>query len=93
MYFDEEEITPKLRGTYLFDGLGNRLEKFDNNAVEVRALIEGQFLAKRAHAQRLGFTIGKLNQIYLFIIKLSIVFSRVFPKLEPNTTDCFQSEN
>ena len=58
MFFDEEEITPKIRGYHRFDAQGQKLERFENSAIEIRALIEGQFLAKRVHAERLGFTFG-----------------------------------
>lgn len=35
------------------------LFKFNGKEIEVRALIEGQFLAKRAHAEDLGFSLSK----------------------------------
>ncbi len=35
-----------------------QVDSFDSS-VEVRALIEGQFLSKRVHAERLGYTMGK----------------------------------
>lgn len=59
MFFFEEEITPKVKGVFRFDAEDNIMDSFEQSAIEVRAIIEGQFLAKRAHAEKLGFTIGK----------------------------------
>ena len=62
MYFDQEEISPRgVQGTFRFDPLGNRMpngQGFEHAATEVRAIVEGQMLAKRVHAERLGFRIG-----------------------------------
>ena len=65
MFFFEEEITPKVKGVFRFDAEDNIMDSFEQSAIEVRAIIEGQFLAKRAHAEKLGFTIGKWTHIYL----------------------------
>ena len=65
MFFFEEEITPKVKGVFRFDAEDNIMDSFEQSAIEVRAIIEGQFLAKRAHAEKLGFTIGKCTHIYL----------------------------
>jgi len=59
MFFDEQEITPKIQGTFRFNASDQRINAFEEPATEVRALIEGQLLAKRVHAERLGFIIGK----------------------------------
>ena len=61
---DEPEITPKIQGIFRYDGSDQNIERFEESATEVRALIESQFLAKRVHAQRLGFNIGK-TRIFL----------------------------
>ena len=58
MFFDEQEITPKIQGTFRFNAFDQRINVFEEAATEVRALIEGQLLAKRIHAERLGFIIG-----------------------------------
>lgn len=43
------------------------MDQFDA-ATEIRALIEGQFLAKRVHAENLGYSIGQLvHQICIFV--------------------------
>ena len=38
------------------------MDKFDA-AVEVRALIEGQFMGKRVHAENLGYNIGPSSRV------------------------------
>lgn len=58
LYFDEQEIIPFLMGDYRFNKAGERVTKFTSLEVEVRALIEGQFIAKRAYAEDIGFKIG-----------------------------------
>ncbi len=64
MHFNEEEITPRgVHGIYRFDSSDQPLQCFDDAAIEVRALIEGQCLARRVHAQRLGLHLGKANFI------------------------------
>lgn len=60
LYFDEQEIIPFLIGDYRFNKAGERVTKFTSLEVEVRALIEGQFIAKRAYAEDIGFKIGLL---------------------------------
>lgn len=58
MYFDLKEILPPVAaGDFKFNKSGERVGKFSQE-VEVRAVVEGQFLAKRVHAERLGFTVG-----------------------------------
>lgn len=64
MYFDDEEITPKARGIHRFDGQDRPLDRFEQPATEVRALVEGQFLAKRVHAEKLGFRTGTFDFIH-----------------------------
>lgn len=58
-FFDEQEIIPFVRGDFRFDPQNNPIKKFPSPENEIRAMIEGQFIAKRAHAESLGFTIGK----------------------------------
>ena len=60
MYFDEEEITPKIQGTFRFNASNHVVDAFEEPATEIRALIEGQMLSKRVHAEKLGFNIGIL---------------------------------
>ncbi|GAA6067263.1 xylulose kinase isoform X1, partial [Tachysurus ichikawai] len=56
MYFDAVEITPPALGIHRFDQHDKEVAAFTLE-VEIRALVEGQFLAKRVHAQKLGYRI------------------------------------
>uniref|UniRef100_A0A8C1WBT2 Xylulose kinase n=1 Tax=Cyprinus carpio TaxID=7962 RepID=A0A8C1WBT2_CYPCA len=56
MYFDVMEITPPAAGVHRFNAEGQRVSWFEQD-VEIRALLEGQFLAKRVHAEKLGYKI------------------------------------
>ncbi|XP_066572721.1 xylulose kinase [Amia ocellicauda] len=56
MYFDAMEITPAAVGVHRFDKDDNKVEGFPKER-EIRAVIEGQFLAKRVHAEQLGYKI------------------------------------
>lgn len=58
-FFDEQEIIPFVRGDFRFDAQNNPIKKFPSPENEIRAIVEGQLVAKRAHAESLGFTIGK----------------------------------
>ena len=58
IYFHETEISPFAQGVYRFSKDDVQVKSFDNDQ-EIRALIEGQFLAKRAHAEALGYTLGE----------------------------------
>uniref|UniRef100_A0A8C2Z2J6 Xylulose kinase n=1 Tax=Cyclopterus lumpus TaxID=8103 RepID=A0A8C2Z2J6_CYCLU len=55
-YFDSVEITPPAVGVHLFDPEDNKVSSLSPQ-VEVRALVEGQFLSRRLHAERLGYSI------------------------------------
>ncbi|XP_077364478.1 xylulose kinase-like [Festucalex cinctus] len=55
-YFDVMEITPPAVGVHLFDADDNEVSSMSARA-EVRALVEGQFLSRRLHAERLGYSI------------------------------------
>lgn len=54
IYFDEMEILPHVKGVHKWNENGDDATTFES-AEEVRAVIEGQFLAKRYHAQMFGF--------------------------------------
>lgn len=51
-------MTPFLLGDFRYNKAKDKVTKFSSLEVEVRALIEGQFIAKRAHAEDFGFKIG-----------------------------------
>uniref|UniRef100_A0A1A7WDK9 Xylulokinase homolog (H. influenzae) n=1 Tax=Iconisemion striatum TaxID=60296 RepID=A0A1A7WDK9_9TELE len=55
-YFDSLEITPPASGVHRFDSDDSEVSHWSPQ-VEVRALIEGQFLSRRLHAERLGYSI------------------------------------
>ncbi|XP_041824189.1 xylulose kinase [Melanotaenia boesemani] len=55
-YFDTMEITPSAVGVHLFDSDDHEVSSWSPH-VEIRALVEGQFLSRRLHAERLGYSI------------------------------------
>ncbi|XP_034039344.1 xylulose kinase, partial [Thalassophryne amazonica] len=55
-YFDVMEITPPAVGVHRFDANDSEVSSVSAQ-VEVRALVEGQFLSRRLHAERLGYSI------------------------------------
>lgn len=64
MYFDNPEITPPLlMGDFRFNKAGERVTRFASKEAEVRALVEGQFMAKRIHAEQMGFRVSKETRI------------------------------
>ncbi|XP_075231647.1 xylulose kinase-like [Lycorma delicatula] len=63
LYYDSQEIIPFVQGDFRFDKAGSSVSKFTSPEFEVRALIEGQFLARRAHAEDLGFSVGPGTRI------------------------------
>ncbi|KAK9396069.1 xylulose kinase [Crotalus adamanteus] len=61
-YFDVREITPEAVGIHRFDASNAKIPAFPKD-VEIRALIEGQFMAKRIHAEKLGYKILPTTKI------------------------------
>uniref|UniRef100_A0A672U9R3 Xylulose kinase n=1 Tax=Strigops habroptila TaxID=2489341 RepID=A0A672U9R3_STRHB len=57
-YFDVMEITPEAVGIHRFNKDNQQVSVFPKE-VEIRALIEGQFMAKRIHAEKLGYKVSK----------------------------------
>ncbi|ERL87269.1 xylulose kinase [Dendroctonus ponderosae] len=57
LYYDVHEILPFLKGDFRFNK-SQRVQKFTSLEVEVRACIEGQFIAMRSYAEDFGFHIG-----------------------------------
>jgi len=62
IYFKEMEILPHAQGVHMTDIDGQAVESLAPEE-EVRAVIEGQFLAKRFHAESFGFTSGNVFDI------------------------------
>lgn len=63
LYYTSQEIVPFLYGEHRYNKAGDRVTKFTSLEVEVRALIEGQALARRAHAEDMGLEIGPETRI------------------------------
>lgn len=63
LYFDYQEILPFLFGDFRFNKANEEISRYSSKEVEVRALIEGQFVAKRAYAEDFGFVIGPNTRI------------------------------
>ncbi|XP_029444278.1 xylulose kinase isoform X2 [Rhinatrema bivittatum] len=61
-YFDVMEITPEAIGIHRFDADNQKVPEFAKE-MEIRALIEGQFMAKRIHAEKLGYKIMPRSRI------------------------------
>lgn len=63
IYFLEPEITPNTSsGEFRWDRTGSSVTGFPPE-IEVRALVEGQLIAKRVHCQRLGYTVTQTSRI------------------------------
>eukprot|EP00794_Sanderia_malayensis_P019329 gene19329-21253_t len=62
IYFVEQEIIPFAKGVFRWNSENSRVEYFEKD-VEIRALIEGQLLAKRIHSEQLGFQPGITSRI------------------------------
>ncbi|XP_028049101.2 xylulose kinase isoform X1 [Monomorium pharaonis] len=63
LYFDTQEILPFVIGDYRYNKANDEISRYSSKEVEVRALIEGQFVAKRAYAEDFGFVIGSNTRI------------------------------
>ncbi|XP_062424767.1 xylulose kinase isoform X1 [Rhea pennata] len=61
-YFDVKEITPEAVGIHRFNRENQKVSAFPKE-VEIRALIEGQFMAKRIHAEKLGYKVMPRTRI------------------------------
>ncbi|XP_041533417.1 xylulose kinase isoform X2 [Microtus oregoni] len=61
-YFDVMEITPGIMGRHRFNAENIEVSAFPGD-VEIRALIEGQFMAKRIHAEGLGYRVMPKTKI------------------------------
>ncbi|KAK0094081.1 hypothetical protein PV326_011862 [Microctonus aethiopoides] len=63
LYFDAPEILPPLVGDHRYNKADEKISRYSSMEVEVRALIEGQFIAKRAYAEDTGFVIASNTRI------------------------------
>ncbi|XP_055519830.1 xylulose kinase isoform X3 [Leucoraja erinacea] len=57
-YFDVMEITPAAIGVHRFNDRNLKVSNFSEET-EIRAVIEGQMLAKRSYAEKLGYKVSK----------------------------------
>ncbi|XP_053408288.1 xylulose kinase-like isoform X1 [Mercenaria mercenaria] len=62
IYFDKKEIQPVAMGTFRFNENDERVESFPPE-VEVRAVLEGQFLARLMYAKLCGLQIGPESRV------------------------------
>ncbi|XP_017774210.1 PREDICTED: xylulose kinase [Nicrophorus vespilloides] len=62
-YFHTHEIIPFTCGEYRFNKANEKIVKFTSLEVEVRALIEGQFIGRRAHIEDIGFKFDENTRI------------------------------
>ena len=63
-YFDHPEIVPHgIQGDFRFSRNDEPASRFASSETEVRALVEGQMVAKRLHAERLGFSLSEDTRI------------------------------
>ncbi|CAG0913329.1 unnamed protein product [Notodromas monacha] len=59
MFWDQPEIVPPMaRGDHRFNERDEPVEKFESPEQEIRALVEGQFLAKRIYLERMGLDLA-----------------------------------
>ena len=64
LYFDHPEIVPDgVQGDFRFNRNDEAASRFASNETEVRAVVEGQMMAKRIHAERMGFVINPDTRI------------------------------
>lgn len=77
LYFDAQEILPFVIGDHRFNKANEEISRYSSKEVEVRALIEGQFVAKRAHAEDFGFVIGKLQVTKIFFLILPLITENI----------------
>ena len=62
IYFHDLEITPAGQGLFRFDTNNKSVDSFPPE-IEVRAVIEGQFMAKLTHARNLGYQISSSSRV------------------------------
>ncbi|KAI6655475.1 Xylulose kinase isoform X1 [Oopsacas minuta] len=62
MYFFDAEITPDIQGLHLFDSNSNPITEIAHEQ-QVRAILEGQIIAKLLHSSSLGYTTGPSSRV------------------------------
>jgi len=92
-YFKEMEITPKARiGTHRYDAKDQLHAEFDSKDLNVRAVIESQFLSMLLHSQKIGLktncilaTGGASTNKYILKIMSDVFGVPVYTHSEPNS--------
>ena len=102
-YFDHPEIVPDgVQGDFRFNRNDEPASRFASNETEVRAVVEGQMMAKRIHAERMGFVINpdtrilvtggaSVNTVILQIIA-DVFNAKVYNLVSPVTSSSFSSD-
>ena len=62
IYFDVAEFKPIVEGTFRFDDKGNKVSSFPPK-VEVRAVLESQFMARRLRCEAMGLKLGPKKRV------------------------------
>lgn len=62
IYFKDLEIAPAVQGVFRWDASNAAISEFPP-AVEVRAAVEGQVMAKWVHAHKLGYQITPSSRV------------------------------
>jgi len=64
VYYDNPEIIPAgVQGDFRYNKSDEAVKKFISPELEIRALVEGQILAKRVHAEKMGFRLGESGRV------------------------------
>ncbi|KAL0270453.1 UNVERIFIED_CONTAM: hypothetical protein PYX00_007865 [Menopon gallinae] len=64
LYFDNQEIAPFAKpGDYRWNSEGRPVNRFSTGEIEIRALIEGQLLARRAYFEDMGLACAEKRRI------------------------------
>jgi len=97
IYFDEIEILPQVKGTFRWNANDLIVTSFKDE-IECRAVIEGQFLAKKYHAIKFGFkpttsskilaTGGASNNKFILQILSNIMNCSVYTLKETSNSAC-----
>ncbi|KAM3967056.1 xylulose kinase [Aphomia sociella] len=63
IYFDTAEIVPRVAAGQLFTDVAGRSARPPSEPYEARALLEGQALARRLHAEDMGFVLDSSSRV------------------------------
>ena len=63
LYFDLPETVPSLCGDFRFNARDEMVEEYDDDMTEVRALVEGQVLAKKVRFEAMGIKLDQTSRL------------------------------